>query len=41
MNQNNQYYKKYLIWGSNNWIEREDEDGNSRICNTCGFNYSK
>ena len=41
MNQSNQYYNKCLICGNNEWIEREDEDGSSRICNICGFNYSK
>ena len=41
MNQNNQCYNKCLICGSKEWIEREDNDGNSKICNIRGFNYSK
>jgi DNA-directed RNA polymerase subunit RPC12/RpoP len=42
MNQNKEYYKKCLICGSKDWIERDDdEDGHSIVCNMCGFAYSK
>ena len=41
MNQNKQHYEKCLICGGNDWIERDDEDGHSIVCNICGFAYSK
>jgi hypothetical protein len=41
MYQNKEYYKKCLICGINDWIEREDENGHSIVCNMCGFAYPK
>jgi len=40
MNQNNEY-KKCPICGTDDWMERNDENGNSIVCKMCYFSYSK
>ena len=37
MYQSKEYYKKCLICGINEWIEKDDENGHSIVCNMCGF----
>jgi transcription initiation factor TFIIIB Brf1 subunit/transcription initiation factor TFIIB len=37
MNRNKEDNRKCPLCGSSDWIKREGEDGNSIICNLCGF----